>query len=226
MAPNQQLLAKARFHAGQIIDGVVEPLVGAQTIWKECALQCRPPEPSLDPFVYWADECEDAIDSDREMFCRRAIIEAAHVFLNSARPVSPEYRDPDPGVWDAIRSAERLMDLKPAQDGEDDPRWQSIIAIGEFLPSSPEPIWQFIRRWGMVDDDDLQSALATCLLEHLLEYHFDAYFVRIEAMARANAPIAKVFLHCWKFGQSENPLNAARFDALQHELGGGAARSH
>jgi hypothetical protein len=220
MAPNDELLAKARFHAGQIIDGVVEPLTGAQLIWQECSLQCNPRETSLDPFVYWASEFEDAIDSDRQIFCSRAMVEAAHSFLNSMRSVSPEYRDPDSGVWDAIQSAEQLMALKPAPDGENDPRWQAIIAIGEFLPSSPEPIWQFIRRWGLGNDDDLQSAIATCLLEHLLDQHFDAYFDRVETMARAHRPFAAIFLRCGKGGQSLDQLNEPRFDALTRELRG------
>jgi len=42
MAPNDELLAKARFHAGQIVDRVVEPLIGAKLIWKECFSRCNP----------------------------------------------------------------------------------------------------------------------------------------------------------------------------------------
>ena len=57
-------------------------------------------------------------------------------------------------------------------------------------------------------------AVATCLLEHLLEYHFDHFIARVEDRARADALFATTVSCCWKFGQSEDPKRAARFDRL------------
>jgi hypothetical protein len=73
----------------------------------------------------------------------------------------------------AIQEAEAILPGTAAPAGESDPRWQAIIAIGDFAETDPEPIWAFVVRWGNHADEDLRTAVATCLLEHLLEYHFD-----------------------------------------------------
>jgi hypothetical protein len=83
------------------------------------------------------------------------------------------------GVRDAIREADALLPGEPVDDGRD-PRWQAIIRVGEFVQSDPEPVWQFVRRWAGHPQEDLRDAIATCLLEHLLEYHFETYFSHVE----------------------------------------------
>ena len=81
----------------------------------------------------------------------------------------------------AIARAESILPGVEAPDGvEEDPRWQAIIDIENHIESAPEPIWRFICRWGSHPDEDLRSAIATCLLEHLLEYHFQASFPLFE----------------------------------------------
>jgi hypothetical protein len=117
-------------------------------------------------------------------------------------------------VHQAIAAAEAVLPGQAAPDGEEDPRWQAMIAVAEFLPSHPEPICRFILRWGSHPDADLQSAVASCLLEHLLALHFAQCFPEIEAHARANAVFADTFARCWKFGQADEAPNSARFDAL------------
>lgn len=119
----------------------------------------------------------------------------------------------------AIRAAEALLPGEPC-DGTD-PRWQAIIAIGNFIESKPEPIWEFVLRWGGHPQEDLRDAIATLLLEHLLEHHFEAIFPRVEAAAAADPIFADMFLRCWKFGRSELPANAAKFDALRSRCGCG-----
>ena len=122
-------------------------------------------------------------------------------------------------VRTAIADAEALLPGEAAPDGENDPRWQAIIAVSEFIPTDPEPIWQFITRWGAHPDDDLRSAVATCLLEHFLEDHFE-YFPLVEQRAQHDALFAAMFCMCGKFGQSEEPPNASRFDALKIRVRG------
>jgi proteasome lid subunit RPN8/RPN11 len=117
-------------------------------------------------------------------------------------------------VDETIAAAEAILPGHVAPEGEIDPRWQAIIAIGEFIDSEPEAVWTFISRWGGYPDSDLRMAIATCLLEHLLEYHFDAFFPRVEQRALADALFAKTFCSCWKFGQAKNRKRAARFDRL------------
>ena len=36
----------------------------------------------------------------------------------------------------------------PAPARAHDPRWQAMIAIADFIPSEPEPVWTFVERWG------------------------------------------------------------------------------
>ena len=117
-------------------------------------------------------------------------------------------------VHDAIAAAERLLPGIPAPDGESDPRWQAIIEVEEFLPSNPNEIWPFIRRWGSHEDDDLRAAIATCLLEHLLEDHFEIFFTKVEQAVKDSPLFADTFLRCGRFGQAKEPANTARFTQL------------
>ena len=117
-------------------------------------------------------------------------------------------------VHQAIAAAEDLLPGRPAPDGEEDPRWQAMIAIAEFLPDDPEPICAFVLRWGSYPDPDLQSAVASCLLEHLLELHFARFFPEVEAQVRRNGVFADTFARCWKFGQADEAPHSSRFDAL------------
>ena len=116
---------------------------------------------------------------------------------------------------DRLDYADSILPGIPAPEGQDDPRWQAIIDVGEYIESGPELIWEFVAQWGTHPQDDLRMAIATCLLEHLLEYHFDLIFPRVRALAGANALFADTFSHCWKFGQAELPGPSAKFDELQ-----------
>jgi hypothetical protein len=127
-------------------------------------------------------------------------------------------------VAKAIREAEALLPGVPVEDGRD-PRWQAIIAVGEHIEDDPEPVWGFISRWGGHAQADLRAAVATCLLEHLLEHHFAAYFPRVEERARADILFADTFLSCSAFGLSKEGENAARFEALKEKLSAQRDRS-
>jgi hypothetical protein len=120
-------------------------------------------------------------------------------------------------VMAAIRRANAILPGRPAPDGPMDPRWQAVIAVGEFVESEPEAVWAFVVRWGKHANEDLRSAIATCLLEHLLEYHFDLIFPRVERLVRRSKRFFNTFTRCSKFGQSRMPRNAARFDRLSRQ---------
>ena len=70
------------------------------------------------------------------------------------------------------------------------------------------------QRWGTSPDEDLRSAVATVLLEHLLEHHFDAIISRVENAALNNEFFADSVCRCWKLGQADEPTRAPRFDSL------------
>ncbi|HXH25577.1 MAG TPA: hypothetical protein VNI78_10030 [Vicinamibacterales bacterium] len=134
------------------------------------------------------------------------------------------------GIHDAIRQAERVLVASNvpggsalATHGEVDPRWHAILEVGEYIETHPDEVWAFIRRWGTHPDDDIRAAIATCLLEHLLEHHFERFFPLVEQAAE-HPRFADTFSLCWKFGQAQQPINAARFDALRQALASRRAR--
>ena len=121
-------------------------------------------------------------------------------------------------VIEAITNADAILPGRQAGEDEQDPRWQAIIAVADFVQTDPEPVWLFVERWGRHPDEDLRMAIATCLLEHLLEHHFDLIFPRMERFARSNACFAETVGWCALFGDSELPENAARLHRLVKEL--------
>jgi hypothetical protein len=117
-----------------------------------------------------------------------------------------------------IRNADALLPGVPT-DGQDQ-RWKAIIAVGEYIESEPEAVWQFICRWGGHLQEDLRDAIATCLLEHLLEYHFVRYFPQVEHLALTDPMFADTFQRCWRFGPTPESGNAEQFIWLAERLRG------
>ena len=120
-------------------------------------------------------------------------------------------------IHEAVRRADAILPGEPAEEGRD-PRWQAIIAVGEHIESEPEAVWSFIRSWGGHADEDLRAAIATCLLEHLLEHHFAAYFPGVKQAALADPLFAQTFVLCSQFGQAEERGNAVQFEALKQRI--------
>ncbi len=121
-------------------------------------------------------------------------------------------------VQDVIDRANAILPGRAAPEGQRDWRWQCIIDLGEYVESNPHEVWTFVERWGGHRDEDLRAAIATCLLEHLLEHHFDTIFPRVEQRATVDKRFGETFRMCAKFGQAELPQNASRFDALKATL--------
>jgi len=117
---------------------------------------------------------------------------------------------------EVIARAESVLIHPPSRPGQIDPRWLALIEVGDHIAQHPEEVWPFVLRWGSHPDDDVRAAVAACLLEHLLEHHFDAYFPRVQ-LAVDDPLFADTFSLCWKFGQAELPVNSARFDGLIRE---------
>jgi len=104
---------------------------------------------------------------------------------------------------------------------DEDRRWQAAIQLGEHVESDPEAVWPLAAKWGASDDADTRMAIATCVLEHLLEHHFDLLYARVERLALADRRFADTVSSCWKFGKSAELKKGARLEALQEKL-----RSH
>jgi hypothetical protein len=123
-------------------------------------------------------------------------------------------------VQQAIIDAERLLPGVPAPDDEPDPRWQAIIEIGEYIETKPHEVWSFILKWGKHPSDDIRLAVATCLLEHLLEHHFKEYFPKVKEACNRSKRFADTFCSCSQFGHAEERDNSKAFKALQIEFRG------
>jgi len=119
----------------------------------------------------------------------------------------------------AIQAAEALLPGKPTPEGEEDPRWQAIMKIEDFVEPEPEAIWPFVLKWGSLPDEpDLSAAIAVLLVERLLQYHFDLIFPRVAAAARSNSSFAGTFAKSWKLGQAQKATRAKQYDELLAQL--------
>jgi len=102
--------------------------------------------------------------------------------------------------------------------GEENRVWQAAVRLGHFVEVAPNEVWSLVTKWGDSDNAEVRMALATCVLEHLLEHHFDSYFPLVEDLALTNSRFADTFSSCWQFGQSDAPENAARMDSLNARI--------
>ncbi len=94
-------------------------------------------------------------------------------------------------------------------------RWAAAEAAGELIAVKPWDVWRLVLRHGASDDEDLRTAVATCMLEHLLEDHFDTFFPLLEAQIRGgNYALGDTLRRCWKLGAAELPNNAKKWDRL------------
>jgi len=193
--------------------------------WKNCAAVESVPDRLSGAWVFHGtripvtvlfDNLEDGLNVQEIVALYDGLtIEQAYVVLDfvSASLVA------EANVHYAIQAAEALLPGRPAPDGENDPRWQAIIKIGNFVESEPEVIWPFVLKWGSLpNEEDLSNAIATLLLEHLLDYHFDLIFPRVESAARSNISFASTFTRSWKLGQATEPTRAEKFDKLLSEI--------
>jgi hypothetical protein len=113
----------------------------------------------------------------------------------------------------ALARAERLLPSKPTYPA--DRRWRAMKDIhDEFIKTHPEEIWQFVLRWGKHPQTDLRDAVACCLLEHLLENHFNLIFPRVREAAKASRRFADTLRRCYWMGEAAWAPNAAILDGI------------
>jgi hypothetical protein len=118
-------------------------------------------------------------------------------------------------IKQAITKAEKLLVGNTAKEEKLDRRWQAIIEIGEYIQTDPQEVWLFIRKWGTHSSEDIRMAIATCLLEHLLEYQFSEFFPKVREACYQSKLFATTFSMCAKFGQAELSENSKAFIELK-----------
>jgi DNA-binding XRE family transcriptional regulator len=93
----------------------------------------------------------------------------------------------------------------------DKPRWQAAILLGDYCKSDPEIVWKLCVKWGSVRNADTRMAIATCVLEHLLEHHFDPYFSKtVRLVKQGNKQLGSTLRSCWQFNQTKR--NTEKFN--------------
>jgi hypothetical protein len=98
-------------------------------------------------------------------------------------------------------------------------RWKAAAELSEFVQSAPSLLWPRVLKYGLSEDDDLRQAVATCIVEHVLEYHFGRYFPRLEhEVLMGNQNLGQTFLLCSKFGQSTEAENSRKWENLASKV--------
>ncbi len=118
---------------------------------------------------------------------------------------------------ETIERAEGILPGEPVGTGRD-PRWQALVRVGRHIHDEPEVVWTMVDRWGGDTQEDLRDAIAMCLLEPLLEDHFDDIFPLLGDRAITDPFFADMLLRCQRYGQATEGENARDFAALQRQL--------
>jgi hypothetical protein len=91
--------------------------------------------------------------------------------------------------------------------------WKGAAKLSEVVFGGPERIWNTVVKYGSQENEELQRAIALCVLEHILERHFDEYFPKIRQVFLAgNRHFRRTFLMCGKFGQACERSNSCMWD--------------
>ena len=101
-----------------------------------------------------------------------------------------------------VTSGEYLpLARKLVQDPDDHCRWQALLVIAEFAEEAPEAVWEIVLKQGSAANAEQRSAVATALLERLLEHHYDAYIDRMKSeIEQGNRNLTDTLRRCWMFG--------------------------
>lgn len=96
-------------------------------------------------------------------------------------------------------------------------RWKAAIALSHVAASDPEIAWPLVIRHGSRRHADVRMAIGVCVLEDILETHFDAFFPRVAATARSNRWFRDSFSSCRPCGLARSPRNIKLWRRLLRE---------
>ena len=87
--------------------------------------------------------------------------------------------------------------------------------LHDYIKDDPEAVWPLVTKWGAVRNRDIRAGVAVCVLEHILEFHFEEYFPRIERLIRGGVRrMALTLSMCWHLGKASDPSNSERIKRL------------
>jgi len=76
-------------------------------------------------------------------------------------------------------------------------RWQAMIVVGEFIEDRPHDVWRIVEQYGCSPDQDMRAAVATVLLEHLIEHGGDEAHQKAQGLAMRSELLANTLRMCW-----------------------------
>lgn len=82
-------------------------------------------------------------------------------------------------------------------DADNTCRWQAMIVVGEYVKSQPERVWQIVEAYGAHRSADMRAAVATVLLEHLIDENPSCYRPRAETLAARSRVFSETLRTCW-----------------------------
>lgn len=114
---------------------------------------------------------------------------------------------------DSIRDLEEIK--RQLASGDRVKRRKAAVDLAEHAENFPELVWPLVVKYGSSKDGNLRVAIATCVLDRVLQFHFDEYFPKAEELVLEGNPEFREALNCcWKYGLSEDELNASRWEKL------------
>ena len=88
------------------------------------------------------------------------------------------------------------------RDSDGNCRWQAAIVIGESIEADPDAVWRIVLEHGDSQDQDMRSAMACVLLEHLLARDFERYFSLLrDEVAKGRRRFLDTLGICFFFGE-------------------------
>jgi hypothetical protein len=111
-------------------------------------------------------------------------------------------------------TSESIVNLIKRKEPSDE-IWQEAIRLAEYLDREPDRVFAIaMKALSIAREADTLDALATCIIEHILERNF-SYFDHIEKeINRGNGRMIYALAMCRKFGESRNDVNAQRWEDL------------
>jgi hypothetical protein len=97
-------------------------------------------------------------------------------------------------------SIERYFEVarRLIRDADNNCRWQALILVGAGVEREPDLVWEVVATEGGSRDSDMRAGVATVLLEHLLDAHFDVYFPKVrERVLSGDERFADMANLCW-----------------------------
>jgi hypothetical protein len=112
------------------------------------------------------------------------------------------------GFYDIARRALKVRD--------DQVYWSACAVLSYFVDRFPGQLFELIRAVVTGSSDDQRTALATCLLEHLLERNFDEIVKSIaeERNAQLRFDLADVLSRCWPCGEAKRSAKWQKLETL------------